>query len=87
MSISFEQRKGARGFGVNRVLGMDDKLGTIEVGKLADILTVEGDPLTDLGALANVTDVFRDGYWVVQNGTVQPTPPETRIRPGPGLKN
>lgn len=67
-----------------RVLGMDDKLGTLEVGKLADILIVEGDPLTDLGALANVAEVFRDGYWVVRNGEVQPTPPETRVRPGPG---
>lgn len=67
-----------------RILGMDDKLGTIEPGKLADILIVEGDPLTDLGALANVSEVFRDGWWVVRNGQVRPTPPETRVRPGPG---
>lgn len=70
-----------------RILGMDDKLGTLEVGKLADILIVEGDPLTDLGALANIAEVFRDGYWVVRNGAVQPTPPETRVRPGPGIEN
>ena len=70
-----------------RILGMDDKLGTLEVGKLADILIVEGDPLTDLGALANIAEVFRDGYWVVRNGNVQPTPPETRVRPGPGIEN
>ena len=67
-----------------KVLGMDDKLGTLEVGKLADILIVEGDPLTDLGALANVAEVFRDGYWVVRNGAVHHNPPETRVRPGPG---
>ncbi len=67
-----------------RILGMDDKLGTIEVGKLADLLIVEGDPLTDLGALANVAEVFRDGYWVVRNGAVHPIAPETRVRPGPG---
>ena len=70
-----------------RILGMDDKLGTLEVGKLADILIVEGDPLTDLGALANIAEVFRDGYWVVRNGAVRPTPPETRVRPGPGIEN
>ena len=67
-----------------RILGMDDKLGTIEPGKLADILIVEGDPLTNLGALSNVAEVFRDGHWVVRNGEVHPTPPETRVRPGPG---
>ena len=69
-----------------RILGMDDKLGTIEVGKLADLLVVEGDPLTDLGALANVAEVFRDGYWVVRNGAVAPTPPALRARPGPGIE-
>ena len=74
---------------------MDDKLRAAgkalgEVGKLADILIVDcdrGDPLTDLGALANIAEVFRDGYWVVRNGAVQPTPPETRVRPGPGIEN
>ncbi len=67
-----------------RILGMDDKLGTLEAGKLADILIVEGDPLEGLGALANVAEVFRDGYWVVRNGIVQHPPPKTRTRPGPG---
>ena len=63
---------------------MGDKLGTLEVGKLADILIVEGDPLTDLGALANAVEVFRHGYRVVRKRTVQSTPPETRVRPGSG---
>lgn len=69
-----------------RILGLEDKIGTVEVGKLADLLIVEGDPLTDLGALANVAEVFRDGYWVVRNGAVAPTPAETRVRPGPGIE-
>lgn len=69
-----------------RILGLDDKIGTIEVGKLADVLVVEGDPLTDLGALTNVAEVFRDGHWVVRNGAVAPTPPKTRLRPGPGIE-
>jgi imidazolonepropionase-like amidohydrolase len=36
-------------------------LGTLEVGKLADILVVEGDPLRDLGALENVQIVVHSG--------------------------
>ena len=30
------------------VIGLGDQLGTLEPGKIADILIVEGDPLTDL---------------------------------------
>ncbi len=55
-----------------RVLGVDDRLGSLEVGKLADILVVEGDPLTQIGAIANVAEVFRGGYWVVRRGRVEP---------------
>ena len=45
-----------------RILGMRDKLGTLEVGKLADVLAAEGNPLEGFAALANVLQVFRDGY-------------------------
>ena len=53
-----------------RILGMEDKLGTLEVGKLADVIVVPGNLLEDFGALANVAQVFRDGYWVVRDGVV-----------------
>jgi imidazolonepropionase-like amidohydrolase len=36
-----------------RVCGLGDELGTLEVGKTADVLVVNGDPLTSLAALAN----------------------------------
>ena len=58
---------------------MEDKLGTLEVGKLADVLVVEGNPLEGFEALANVARVFRDGYWVVRDGVVHPTPPKLRV--------
>ena len=67
-----------------RILGMDDKLGTLEVGKLADVLVVEGNPLEGFAALANVAQVFRDGYWVVRDGVVQSTPPKLRVPEGAG---
>ncbi len=34
-------------------MGLSDKTGTIAVGKLADLLVVDGDPLADLSCLAN----------------------------------
>ena len=55
-----------------------------QVGKLADIIVAPGNLLEDFGALANVAQVFRDGYWVVRDGVVQPTPPKLRRPEGPG---
>jgi len=34
-----------------QMLDMDDDIGTLEAGKLADILVVDGDPLTDITVL------------------------------------
>ena len=52
------------------LLGMEKELGTLEQGKLADILVVDGDPLTDLGALRNVYLVFLGGKMMVRDGLV-----------------
>ncbi|HEV8574929.1 MAG TPA: amidohydrolase family protein, partial [Dehalococcoidia bacterium] len=41
------------------------EVGTIEVGKVADIVIVDGDPLADLQALNNVRVVIQDGVVVV----------------------
>jgi imidazolonepropionase-like amidohydrolase len=43
------------------VLGREKELGTIEPGKLADLIVVEGDPLLDPEALRNVVFVIKDG--------------------------
>jgi len=42
-------------------LGIGDKLGSIEVGKLADVVIVNGDPLDDIKTARNVRYVIRDG--------------------------
>ncbi len=44
-----------------RAMRVSDKLGTIEVGKLADLIVVEGDPLSDIRAARNVRLVVRSG--------------------------
>ncbi len=44
-----------------RILGRSDDLGTIEAGKLADIIVVRGDPLFNIMALADVETVVKGG--------------------------
>jgi imidazolonepropionase-like amidohydrolase len=43
------------------ILGRGKDLGTIQPGKLADVIVVRGDPLFDVTALANVEVVVKDG--------------------------
>ena len=43
------------------ILGKEKELGTIEPGKLADIIVVRGNPLFDVTALSNVEVVVKDG--------------------------
>jgi imidazolonepropionase-like amidohydrolase len=43
------------------LLGIQDILGTIEKGKLADIIAVDGDPLADVSVMRNVSFVMKNG--------------------------
>ena len=43
------------------LLGEKDRLGSIEVGKLADIVAVDGDPLKDATVFGKVVFVMKDG--------------------------
>lgn len=43
------------------LMGMQDKVGTIEPGKLADIVAVPGDPLSDVTVLEKVDFVMKGG--------------------------
>jgi imidazolonepropionase-like amidohydrolase len=48
------------------LLGWSDKIGTIEAGKWADIVAVDGDPLADVTSLERVKFVMKGGE-VVKN--------------------
>ena len=43
------------------LLGVSGELGSIEVGKLADIIAVPGDPLADIAIVGKVNFVMKDG--------------------------
>lgn len=44
-----------------RLLGMEQELGSIKAGKLADIIAVPGNPLDDIKTLGQVSFVMKDG--------------------------
>ena len=50
------------------LLGVDRDLGTVEKGKLADLLVVDGDPLQDLGCLRRPWAVLKAGTAVSGGG-------------------
>jgi imidazolonepropionase-like amidohydrolase len=43
------------------LMGWQDKVGSIEVGKYADVIAVSGDPLADIGELEHVKFVMKGG--------------------------
>jgi imidazolonepropionase-like amidohydrolase len=47
-----------------RFFRIDDRLGSVEAGKLADLVLVEGDPLKEFGALRRIRRVMLNGKWV-----------------------
>jgi len=49
------------------LLGRQDRIGTLEVGKFADIIAVPGDPLKDIRALEHAKLVMKGGVVVVNN--------------------
>jgi imidazolonepropionase-like amidohydrolase len=50
-------------------LNMSDSLGTIEAGKLADLIAIDGNPIVDMGDLQHVTVVVKEGVQYKGIGT------------------
>ena len=51
-------------------MGIDDKVGTLEAGKLADFVLIDGSPLDSLDALYNVKSVYKTGNRVTYDWLV-----------------
>jgi imidazolonepropionase-like amidohydrolase len=68
------------------LLRIDDQVGQLKVGQLADLLIVDGDPLLDIRNLTKTAVVIRDGRVIFTNGVaaqsdfLQDTRP---VPPGP----
>lgn len=55
------------------ILGQFDELGTIEPGKLADIIIIDGNPLANIDALEHVDIVVKDGgVWYAESAAYGP---------------
>jgi imidazolonepropionase-like amidohydrolase len=52
------------------LMGWTDKVGTIEAGKWADIIAIDGDPLKDVKILQHVPFVMKSGV-VYKNETAK----------------
>ena len=52
-----------------RFFHIADRLGSVETGKLADLVLIEGDPLRNISEMRNVKRVMLNGIWVNGVGT------------------
>lgn len=48
-----------------RFFRIEERLGSLEKGKIADLIVVEGDPLKDIKAMRNLKKVMLNGVWVL----------------------
>ena len=69
-----------------KLFGLDAEVGTLEQGKLADVIAVRGDPLDDITALQDVDFVMKAGQVVKRDGrfigsvTIRPVGQPVRMR-------
>jgi imidazolonepropionase-like amidohydrolase len=61
-----------------QIIGKGRELGTIEPGKIADIIVVKGNPLFDIVALSNVEVVVKDGTVFKGGAAAEPKTPTSR---------
>ena len=45
-------------------LEIDDKIGTVEVGKFADLILLDANPLNDINNTRKISGVFVNGQWI-----------------------
>ncbi|MEO2014608.1 MAG: amidohydrolase family protein [Fuerstiella sp.] len=59
-----------------RLLKVDDRLGTLEVDKIADVVAVKGDPIQDITATYDVVFVMKDGVVYRDESTEKHSDPQ-----------
>ena len=52
-------------------MGRDAELGTVAVGKRADLILVQGNPLTDIRRTRDIQGVIVDGAWFSASDRLQ----------------
>lgn len=50
------------------LFGISDEAGTLEPGKLADLIAVNGNPLSEISTLRNIDFVMKSGQVAKRNG-------------------
>ena len=58
------------------LFGIASKVGTLEKGKLADVIAMPGDPTQDITATERVSFVMKEGK-IIRNGPATPVPVKT----------
>ncbi len=57
-----------------QLLNWSDRIGTIEPGKFADIIAMEGDPTHDIDAIEKIAFVMKDGVTIKNNFAAKSEP-------------
>jgi imidazolonepropionase-like amidohydrolase len=65
-----------------RFFHVDNRLGSVEAGKLADLVLVDGDPLKNIGDMRQVRRVMLNGGWIT---TAVAAPPAVTTLVGTGV--
>jgi imidazolonepropionase-like amidohydrolase len=54
-----------------RFFRASDRLGSVEAGKLADLVLVEGNPLRNISDMRRIQRVMLNGKWVARVGAAE----------------